>query len=45
MKLMGWTLVCEHNRDGAVVRQCNNMTSTEVEYTNKNKIVEQDGYT
>ena len=34
---MGWSLVCEHNKDGVVVRWCIN--------TNAIKIVEQDGYT
>lgn len=38
------TLVCEINKDGVVVRSCNNISTTEVEYTNKNKMVEQDGY-
>ena len=41
---IGLTFVCEHNKDGVVVRYCENMNTTEVEYTSTNKIVEPDGY-
>ena len=48
MKWMGWSLVCEHNEDGVVVRWCNNINTTEVEYTNKtrwwNKMVTSTSY-
>ena len=40
---MGWTLVCEHTKDGVVERLCNNINTTELEYTNINKMIEQDG--
>ena len=38
MKWMGWTLVCKHNKDGVVLRWCYNINTTEVEYTNTNKM-------
>ena len=40
MNWIGWTLFCEHNKYGVVVRQCDNINTTEVEYTHK-----QDGWT
>ena len=42
---MGWTLVCEHNKDRMAVRLCSKINTTEVEYTNTSKMMEQDGYT
>ena len=42
MKLRGWTFVCEHNKDGVVMRSFNNINSTETEYTNTNKMMKQD---
>ena len=42
MKLTGWTLVCEHNKDGVVIRSFNNINTTETEYTNINKMMKQD---
>ena len=38
VKRMGWTLGCEHSKE-----QFNNLNTTEAEYTNTNKMVEQDG--
>ena len=42
---MVWTLVCASNKDGVLVRYCNKINATEVEYINTSKIVEQDDYT
>ena len=44
-EIIGWTLVCKHNKDGMVARWCNNVNITKVEYTSTNKIVEQGGCT
>ena len=39
---MGLTLVSKHRKDGVVVRSFNNIKTTEVEYTNTNKMMKQD---
>ena len=41
---MGWTFVFEHNKDVVVVRYCNNINTSKVEYTKTNNMVELDGF-
>ena len=39
---MGLNLVSKRRKDGVVVRSFNNIKTTEVEYTNTNKMMKQD---